>query len=282
MNHIPTKITKENFDLYISPFLTKAKRGFISEIPLYLIFNAILYKIYTGCQWKSLPTILFKDDDTGRQLTYGAIYHHFRKWSQDESLEYVFKASIIAIAFHLNIDEINLDGTHTIAKKGGENIGYQRRKKAKTSNILPLTDKFGNIIGFLPLVAGNHHDSFDIKNKMTTALKELKKSLPKGFSFKGSFFNADGAFDCKPLRKVLFNYGIIPNIAENKRNRKKNKKGRKRLFNKEIYDNRYTNERTHAWVDKFRGILIRFETKAKYWMGANYIAFAMVNLRNVT
>jgi len=278
MNHIPTKITKEDFDLYIAPFLTKAKRGFVSEIPLYLIFNAILYKIYTGCQWKSLPTAEFKDESTGRQLTYGAIYHHFSKWSKDQSLEYVFKASIIAIAFHL---EINLDGTHTLAKKGGEKIGYQRRKKAKTSNILPLTDKFGNIIGFLPLVAGNHHDSFEIKNKMTNALQELKENLPKGFSFKDSFFNADGAFDCKSLRKVLFNYGLIPNVAENKRNRKENKKGRKRLFNKKVYDNRYTNERTHAWVDKFRGVLIRFETKAAHWMGANYIAFAMVNLRNV-
>jgi len=278
MNHIPTKVTKQDFELYISPFLTKAKRGFVSSIPLYLIFNGILHKLYTGCQWKALPVAEFKDEQTGTQLTYQAFSHHFRKWSKDDSLLYVFKASIIAIMMHINVSEINLDGTHTIAKKGGEAVGYQGRKRAKTSNILPITDKFGNIIGFLPLTAGNHNDAYDLKGRLTQFFKDFKTFK---LSLEGAFFNADSAFDVRAVRKVIFNYGLIPNIPENKRNRKGTKKGRNRLFDKDVYGNRYTNERTHAWVDKFRGILIRFERKAEYWLGANLIAFAMVNLRNV-
>jgi len=281
MNHIPTKISKEDFEIYISPFLTKAKRGFVSLLPLYLIFNGILHKLYTGCQWKALPTAEFRDELTEVELTYQAFYHHYRKWSNDESFEYLFKASIIAIQFHANVSEINLDGTHTLAKKGGEKVDYQPRKKAKTTNIFPLTDKYGNIIGFLPLLSGNHHDSFDLDNRFKELLKELKKTLPARLDLKGSILNADAAFDTKSFRKVLFNHDIVPNIDENKRNRKQDKKGRKRLFNKEIYDNRYTNERTHAWVDKFRGLLIRFDRKESYWLSSNLIAFAMVNFRNV-
>jgi len=281
MNHIPTKISKEDFETYISPYLTKAKRGFVSLLPLYLIFNGILYKLYTGCQWKALPTAEFRDEQTGEQLSYQSFYYHFRKWSDDESFEYLFRASIIAIQFDMNVSELNLDGTHTLAKKGGQQVEYQPRKRGKTSNIFPLTDKYGNIIGFLPLLSGNHHDSFDLDNRFKKLLKKLKKTLPTRLSLEGSILNADGAFDTKPFRKTLFNHNIIPNIAENKRNRKEDKKGRKRLFNKEIYDNRYTNERTHAWVDKFRGLLIRFDRKEIYWLSSNLIAFAMVNLRNV-
>ena len=69
--------------------------------------------------------------NTWLELTYQAFYYHFRKWSADDSFQYVFKASIVAIMFHLNISEINLDGTHTIAKKGGEEVAYQYRKKAE-------------------------------------------------------------------------------------------------------------------------------------------------------
>lgn len=147
MNVIPTKIKKEDFDTYILPFLTTAKRGFVSSIPLYLIFNGILYWLYSGCQWKSLPTKEFMDEENGIELSFQAFYYHFRKWTNDGSFSYVFKASIVAISMHLDLSELNLDGTHTIAKKGGEAVDYpprfrgrQGRKKANTSNIFPVTD----------------------------------------------------------------------------------------------------------------------------------------------
>ena len=278
MNHLPTKISEKDFELYIAPFLTKAKRGFVSLIPLYLIFNGILYKLYSGCQWKSLPVNEFKDTQSGICLTYHAFYYHFRKWSKDESLLYVFKASMVAIAVHLNLSEINLDGTHTIAKKGGEKVAYQRRKRAKTSNIFPIVDKSGNIIGFLPLTAGNHNDAFELKQRLNEFFKWLKQFK---FTITGAFFNADSGFDTKAFRKVCFNNGVIPNVKENPRKRKGVKKGRKRLFNEKIYLNRFVVERTYAWIDKFKSLLIRFDRKEQYWLGANFIAFAMVNLRLV-
>jgi hypothetical protein len=65
--------------------------------------------------------------------------------------------------------------------------------------------------------------------------------------FQGAFFNADKAFDTKDARKTCFNHGPRPNIDENKRNRKTTKRGR----------------------------------KDTYFLGAYFIAFAMVNLRHV-
>jgi transposase len=67
----------------------------------------------------------------------------------------------------------------------------------------------------------------------------------------------------------------------NQRNRKVTKRGRKRLFDKEVYKHRFTSERSFAWIDKFRALLLRFDRKDVSFFGAHCIAFAMINLRHV-
>lgn len=184
----------------------------------------------------------------------------------------------MTISNELELSEINLDGSHSLAKKGGESVAYQGRKKAKTTNILPLSDASGYIIGLSQLLAGNHNDAFELTPSLQKAFKGLKRL---GLDLKGAFFNPDSAFDTKAARKVCFNHGVIPNIAENKRNRKKPKRGRKRRFDRDIYQRRFVAERSFAWIDKFRALLIRFERKDLHCLGAHFIAFAMINLRHV-
>jgi transposase len=57
--------------------------------------------------------------------------------------------------------------------------------------------------------------------------------------------------------------------------------GFKRLFNAEVYKPRLTSERSFAWVDKFRALLIRSDRKDANFLGAHHIAFAMINLCHV-
>ena len=184
----------------------------------------------------------------------------------------------MTIEGQLNLSELNLDGSHIIAKKGGESVAYQGRKRAKTTNILPVTDKKGFVIGMTALMAGNHNDAFELKNNLSTTFKAMKRL---GLDFQGAFFNADSAFDTKAARKVCFNHGVVPNIAKNKRNQKFVKPGRKRLFDPVIYKHRFSSERTFAWIDKFRALLMRFDRRDSHFMGAHYIAFTMLNLRHV-
>ena len=190
----------------------------------------------------------------------------------------MFEGSILTILDELALSEINLEGSHSIAKKGGESVAYQGRKKAKTTNLLPLTDAQGSIIGLTQVLAGKHHDAFDLKAGLQKAFKFAKRL---GLSIKDAFFNADSAFDTKAARKVCFNHGLIPNIAEHKRGRKHPKCGRKRLFNQEVYKPRFVLERSFAWMDTFRTLLIPFEPKDVYFLGAHFIAFAMINLRHI-
>lgn len=190
----------------------------------------------------------------------------------------MWQGSIVTIIEQLDLSEINLDGSHAIAKKGGESVAYQGRKKAKTTNILPMTDGKGFILASTGLIAGNRNDAFNLKAHLQTAFKSMKRL---GLGINGAFFNADKAFDTKAARKTCFNHGLVPNMAENKRNRKSKKRGRKRLFNAEVYKRRFTSERSFAWVDKFRALLLRFERRDAYYLGGHHIVFAMINLRHL-
>ena len=41
------------------------------------------------------------------------------------------------------MSSVEIDGSHTPAKRGGQQVGYQGRKKANTTNMLFLTDPTG-------------------------------------------------------------------------------------------------------------------------------------------
>jgi hypothetical protein len=61
------------------------------------------------------------------------------------------------------------------------------------------------------------------------ALKKVAKEV--GLDLRGAYLNLDGGFDSAHNRTCICNAGMIPNIPENPRNRKRPKRGRKRLFN---------------------------------------------------
>lgn len=130
---IPTKLTKAQFEQYIGPHVSKAKRGYVSEQPLYKVFNYILYKLHTGCQWNALPIEILNDGQP--VMSYQVPYYHFRKWSRDGSLQRLVDAGILLIKYELNLSERNLDGSHTVAKKGAKvsHITVERRQKQVTS-----------------------------------------------------------------------------------------------------------------------------------------------------
>ena len=213
-----------------------------------------------------------------KEISWQAVYYHWQKWHAAGCFEKIWQHSLLCIRDELDCTYLNLDGSHTIAKKGGESVVYQYRKRAKTSNILPISDANGFILASTHLVAGNRHDAFNLKLNLQTAFKSIKRF---GIQIAGAFFNADSAFDTRDARKVCFNHGLIPNMDENKRNQQRVKRGRKRLFNKTIYNKRFSSERTFAWIDKFRALRLRDDRKAINFLGGHHIVFALINLRHL-
>lgn len=110
-------------------------------------------------------------------------------------------------------------------------------------------------------------------------LKKISRLIKADIS--GSISSWDGVYDSKNNRKIIFNAGMIPNIPENKRNRKKSKRGKKRLFSSSIFKERFqTIERLFAWEDKFKRLLLRFERISQNHFGFKLLAYSLINLRH--
>jgi len=64
-------------------------------------------------------------------------------------------------------------------------------------------------------------------------LKQVAKEV--SLDLRGAYLNLDGGFDSAHNRQCIVNAGLIPNIPENPRNRKRTKRGRTRFFNEAIH-----------------------------------------------
>ena len=178
----------------------------------------------------------------------------------------------------LDTSVIHGDGTSTVAKKGGDNLGYNGHKHHQGDKVVAICDRNLNII--VPFIAapGNANES-PLLQKALLPLKKITKLL--GIDLAGTIMSLDAGYDSKDNRKLIFNVGMIPNIPENKRNKNSVKCGRKRIYDSEIYDERFnTIERVFAWEDKFKRLLMRFEFISKIHYGFKYLAYTMINLRH--
>lgn len=124
----------------------------------YQVIEAILYRLKTGCQWRQLPMKQF----FRIKYQWQSVYHHFQKWSKDGSWEKVWSNVLEKHKYLLDLSSIQLDGTHTPSKRGGEAVAYQGRKKCKTSNMLILTDNQGIPLACSDPVSGNHNDAYGL------------------------------------------------------------------------------------------------------------------------
>ena len=148
----------------------------------------------------------------------------------------------------------------------------------KGDKVVAICDRNCNVISPMVFAPGNKNESPLIRQALGP-LKRIAKAV--GFNLEGSIMSLDGVYDCGENRKMIFNAGMKPNINPNKRNRKKNKRGRKSMFDLKIFKERFrTIERIFAWEDKFKRLLLRFERISAHHYGMKYIAYALINLRH--
>src|SRR5712692_9531343 len=139
-----------------------------------------------------------------------------------------------------------------------------------------IIDNHGYVLSPLSVAPVNQTDMV----RFPEGLKALKQVAQKvGLDLRGASLNLDGGFDSTRNRKCIFNAGLIPNIPENPRNRKRPKRGRKRLFNAAIHALRMRVERTFAWEDTFKRLLLRFERSQQRHYGMKLMAYTLMNLR---
>jgi transposase len=275
---IPTSLTLEQFEEFVLPHLPKGSRGPEPKLSLHAIFNYILKLLYIGCQWKELP--IKNGQDGLPEIHYTSIYRAFRRFEAQGCFEAIFAGSVSHLhqKEFLDISVIHGDGTSTAAKKGGDHLGFSGHKHCKGDKVVAFCDRNCNVIAPFIAAPGNCNESPLLKQALPQ-LTDIAQVV--GLELKGSIVSLDGIYDSRSNRKAIFNRGMIPNIPENRRGRKQPKRGRKRIFEKTIFQERfYTIERVFAWEDKFRRLLLRFERISRLHYALKSLAYTLINLRH--
>jgi transposase len=129
-NEIPKQVSRKDFNKYISPHLSKPKKGPKPKITFYKIFNYILYVLHTGIQWRQLKT-------RRNEIHWSNVYIRHNRWSKDGSYEKLFTASVIHLkdTDQLDISLIHGDGSNTVVKKGvPASVTQDTNTKKETKN----------------------------------------------------------------------------------------------------------------------------------------------------
>lgn len=129
MSTIPVKLTEDQFNTYMKPYLSVAKRGYVSKHPLFQIFNLVLHVLHTGSQWEETPVPT--DGANNPLMSWQVPRYHFYKWSKDGSFERMFHAGILKIHYELNLSILNFDGSHSAAKKGAKKLPIKDERRPK-------------------------------------------------------------------------------------------------------------------------------------------------------
>ena len=248
------------------------------KISEYKYFSYILKLLYTGCQWKEL--VIEKDKNGDPEIHYTSIFRRFKVWNEGGFWVKSFEASVCLLQKRglLETEVLHGDGTTTAAKKGGDNIGRNGHKKLNGEKIIAISDRCGNVICPFITAPGNRNETILLKPSLDQLSRICKLADIK---LLGVVMSLDAGYDSRSNRKAIFNRGMIPNIKEVNRKRNLPKKGRKRIYSDEIFEERFhTIERTFAWEDKFKRLLFRFERVSSHHFGLKMIAYTLINLRH--
>jgi len=96
-------------------------------------------------QWKGLPVPKERDGKAAIHST--TVYKVFARWSDDGSREQACIASVQHLAdhHHLDLSILHGDGTNTVAKKGGDGMGYSGHKHQKGEKVIAIIDNNGYV-----------------------------------------------------------------------------------------------------------------------------------------
>jgi transposase len=139
-----------------------------------------------------------------------SVYYHFQKWSKDGSWEVMWQVILNKHKAILDLSCVQLDGTHTPTKRGGEAVDYQGRKKCKTSNMLIISDSRGIPVVCSDAISGNHNDAYRLKENAEHMIQSLEDSH---IAIEGLFLNADAGFDSKEFRVKMKKKNILTSLT---------------------------------------------------------------------
>ena len=230
------KAILRNFNIYLKSNL----RNF---------FEAILYRIRTGCPWRDLPEVFGNPN---------SIFKKYNRWSNKDKLMKIFKI------FSESADHewIFIDATHVRAHQHSAGISNQDISKSvggNSSKIHLAVDSHGNPIEFI-ISDGTTHDV-----KVAPILVEQLDLTDT------EIVCMDKGYDSEILREQIKNRSAKANIPK-----KSNARSSNDHMDWYLYKIRHLVENTFCRLKQFRGIATRFDKLKRNFQSA--VALACIYL----
>lgn len=220
------------------------------KIDIAYVLERIMYVLESGCQWSHLEV---------RNGSWKTVYHYFNKWSGTHLFQKAY-GHILAL-YHKDRgigDKLLLDTSFIKNIFGRDCVGpspFDRGRKA--TKVSALVDGYGTPLAFT-FHPGNKNDS-----------RTLQHTLSKSpISLHNKELYADKIYDSAHCRNILQSYHMVNKVS------KKRTKG-------VPPDNRIriVVEHTFSWLDKFRRILVRYESKVSSLRSFHYLAACQITGR---
>jgi len=155
-------------------------------------------------------------------------------------------------------------------------MGDSGHTQQQGEKLIAMTDNHGDRLSAFP-VAPVNETAMVLLPEALNALKQVATMV--GWDLGGAYLHLDAGCDSTYNRKMLFKAGMIPNITENPRNRKRTKRGRTRCCNAAMHALRTRVDRTCAWEDTCKRLLRRFEHLQPRQVGMKLMAYTLINMR---
>lgn len=232
-------------------------------VPYRRIFDGIIYVLRTGCQWSALPRDQFAPKST--------VWGRFNQWA---------KAGLFqqAWALVLNYYDLELgigwkweamDGAITKAPLGGEATGPSPVDRAKSGTKRSvLSDARG-----VPLAVVAAGANVPDKQLAVETLESVPVQRPEQVAYRLHHLCLDAGYNFDDVIRGVLARGYhlhLSRPAKHKREVAEEKKYPAR---------RWVVERTHAWHNRFRRLLIRWEKKLDNYYAMIDLASAMMTWR---
>lgn len=225
--------------------------------------DGILYILITGCRWQDLPR------------EYGApttVWRRLKRWGKEGVWEQIWRAALDRRG-QLDWTKAFLDGSFAPAKNGGDLVGLTR--KGKGTKWMLIVDGHGLPLGF--------HLASAACAEVTLAERTLESIRVARGEGRGrpkqrpERLVADRGYDSRDFRRALRRRGIRICIPPKRRPATwRRKRGRPIVARTEDFRQRYTVERSFAWLGNYRRLLIRWERRAAVYR--SFFACAIMRL----
>lgn len=230
--------------------------------------NGILYVLKTGCAWADVPVAYGSDSTCWRRL---------QTWTADGTWEHIWHTLLGDLDAVAQIDwqHAYMDASFVPAKKGGRGVG--KTMAGKGSKIMLLTEGSGLP---LSLVVGSAQPHEMRYTRRTLAGVSVPQPHARPRTRPDELI-ADKAFDSVALRHSLRRRGIrvtIPPVA--RRERKTPKRGRPYKVGP-TFRLRWHIERTNAWMDNCRRLVVRYERKPELYASFCILYFILLCLTRI-